>query len=262
MQSQRKKLMKKTKKKQLSRHQRWHSHIRSKFGVMNTSDGYGTRMLIPYPLNGDQIPRIPPQTGNLCVVQPVNSFQGGTGFTTNSAGAITMTQNSNATVVVSTSFQLADIAQNSTFSALFDQYRLEEVHLRIRPRSTFISLAGIASPNQESPRIYCVVDRDDASTLSNISSALEYDNVVEVFGGQALDVILEPSATGALYSTGAFSGYEIRHGGKKAPWIDLANPNVPHYGVKLAITPLQATSTYAWLWDVEAWYKLSFRSVR
>ncbi len=247
---------------------KWIKWIQKEFGSYSISDGLGIRMLLAYPINGPQVPRIPPPLryrspgAHLTTVQNVSTFTGGTGFTSNSAGAITITQNTNGTVMVATSFQLVDLTQASTFGALFDQYRLEAVHLKIRPRNTQSFLASVASPNQEAPRVYAVIDRDDAQVLPNLSAAQEYDNCTEIFVGQALDVVLEPSPTRAIYSAGAFSGYEVVKGGSSGPWIDLANTTVPYYAVKMAITPLQSTSTYAWLWDVEAWYQVSFKDPR
>ncbi len=108
--------------------------------------------------------------------------------------------------------------------------------------------------------MYIVVDRDDNNVAASINSLAEYDNMIAISGSQCADIVLKPSITPAIFSSGAFSAYAVEDAEKL--WLDIANTSVPHYGVKLGITSLNVSVTYEWQWLVEAWYEVSFKNIR
>lgn len=177
-----------------------------------------------------------------------------------SAAVAQLIQNGATSVYFSIAFNLADFPQVSTFSALFDQYRIEKVLVRATARSNAVFIANTAAPNAAVPLGYLVVDYDDATAPSAITDLYQYGNCQRFNGEEDWVVELVPALTPAVYSSGAFSGYEVSP--SNAHWIDVANTSVPTYGIKGGIGPLTATTTSSWVWDLEIEAILSFKNSR
>ncbi len=174
------------------------------------------------------------------------------------SSAAQLIQNSATSVYAAVAFQLSDLPNTSSFSALFDQYKIERVKLHFRARNNAVFVANTASPNGGVPMGTVAVDRDDASAWTSATDGLQYDNAIQFNGEEDFEVELVPSITPSVFASGAFSGYGVR----SPMWIDIANTSVPHYGVKLHIGPLSATVTSSWVWDVGAEYIVSFKNSR
>lgn len=215
----------------------------------------------------DLIPSIPkspkgPHPGcALSVRQMVTTFNDETGLTNvgGSNGSAQLIQNSATAVLGAIAFRLDDLAQDSTFASLFDQYRIDKVLLRFMARNIAVSVFNTASPNGGVPLLYITQDRDDSSAPASLNAVKEYDQCVVMNGMTSCDVMIEARPTLSAFAGGAFSGYTTAD---VEPWIDVANVDVPHYGVKFAIDPLTVSTTSSWVWDVEAFYYVSFRNVR
>ncbi len=211
---------------------------------------YGPSQVIPKRLPN---PHGPSEGAMLTVCQQAAQFNNSAGITG------TRIDQGSATAINGTcAFRLDDLSQYSTFASLFDQYRIDRVHFRIRPKNTAISNYDASSVNAAVPNIFVVADFDDSSPLSVVSDYLAYGNVVQLSAGDSFDGIIEPAITPAIYSGGAFTGYGVE--GSK--WIDMASTTIPHYGIKFHVTALNASTTNVWRWDVVAWYQVSFRNVR
>jgi hypothetical protein len=59
-------------------------------------------------------------------------------------------------------------------------------------------------------------------------------------------------------STALYAGSFTSFGNVSSPWIDMASPNVEHYGVKIGMTP---TDTI-YRWDTRARFHLEVRCSR
>ncbi len=147
-------------------------------------------------------------------------------------------------------FTLNDLSEVSSFTSIFDQYRISRIDLMLmavtQPSTTAVTSPGYA---------FCAVvnDFDDANALSSFSLALNYQNVSVLAPGLGHNrsivphVNLEANASSQVIS-------------KQAPWIDCSDPSVQHYGFKYAVK--QSTSTF-----VSSWYRfyrvhVEFRMVR
>lgn len=114
------------------------------------------------------------------------------------------------------------VSQFSSWSAVFDQYRFMEVEVWVtceaQPSVIF----------NGSQNLYSVIDYDDASGLSTVAGALAYSNVIAAPLSNGQYRKFKPHIAVAAYS-GAFTSFK----NEKAPWIDVASPNVQHYGLKV-----------------------------
>lgn len=157
-------------------------------------------------------------------------------------------------------FCLADIPNVTSVGALFDQYRFEEIQFRLRSRNPAVFVANSASPNYATATPLVVVDLDDNTAPTTLLELQQYDNCIQISAQDSLDIVLDPSVTTPVFAGGVFSGYKVEKGSDG--WLDVANASIPHYGVKVAIPALVATTSQRFDWDVEAIYKVSFKNVR
>jgi len=159
----------------------------------------------------------------------------------------------------SAAFSLQDLDQVTSFTAVFDQYRIDRVVVQVKTRNNLLTFNNVSGANATPPQTFWVVDRDDSSVLTTLAQARQYDNVQEATAMDNVEIDLQPSVTPAVYASGAFSGYAIVRTGM---WLDCNNVSIPHYGVKWAISELTAAATDAYYWDVFFYYYVSFRNVR
>jgi hypothetical protein len=163
-------------------------------------------------------------------------------------------------VFASWAFALADIPNISAVSSLFDQYRLDKIHFRLRSRNPALFMMNQASPNYSATTPLLVLDRDDNTAPTTLTELKQYSNVQVISACDSIDIVFDPSYTRAVYSGGAFSGYEVVT--DSDGWLDVANTTIPHYGIKAGIPALVASTTSKLDWDVEAWYTVSFLTIR
>jgi len=251
---------KKQKPRKRSNFQKWLRYMLKTYGVFSIKDNRENfQMLVVYASQGTVPPTMPRPLGpspgaQLTLRQFCNDFVIATGVTTGN-----ITQTGSTAEFGAIAFSLQDLPQVATLAALFDQYKIERVHLRIRPYNESISVLANAAANLASPSIYIVVDRDDNNVAGSINALTEYDNVQKIEGSMSCDVILKPSITPSIFASGAFSGYAVT---EQETWLDVANTAIPYYGVKFGVTALDISATYTWQWFCEAWYEVSFRNIR
>ncbi len=127
------------------------------------------------------------------------------------------------------SFTLADLPQALSFRQLYDQYRINAV-------STKIILNSSTDPatNQNLQLGYVLNDRDDAATPVDWTafmqrSAVKIKNLYPS-GNNACQatMYMKPTPLVQLYESAVGTAYSLP---KKAPWIDMGDPNCPHFGL-------------------------------
>lgn len=130
---------------------------------------------------------------------------------------------------VNRTFTLSDLPQAISFRALYDQYCIFAV-------STKIILNSNTDPttNQNLQIGYVLNDRDGAGTPATWAafcerSAVKIKNLYPS-GPNATQatMYLKPRPLTQLYETVGSTGYAVNN---KKVWIDMGDPNVPHYGL-------------------------------
>lgn len=124
--------------------------------------------------------------------------------------------------------------------SVFDQYKIEAIEVVFRPRSN-VELVGTTSTTSNG-FLSTVIDYDDATNLTAMQQAQNYDNCITTSVLQPQRRCFRPRVAVAAYS-GAFTSFK----NEPAGWIDAASTGVVHYGVKLAIDPyvvISAAATY------------------
>jgi len=133
-------------------------------------------------------------------------------------------------------FQLSQFPGNGDFSTAFDQYRLRAASVTVSPFYDFAN-NGSATGLLISPRLWTVIDYDDSATVTRIQ-AESYDTCVASPPSMGVIRTLVPRMAGAVYS-GTFTSFA----NFQDLWLDMASPNVQHYGVKYVIEAAAVAQT-------------------
>jgi hypothetical protein len=149
-------------------------------------------------------------------------------------------------------FYAGDLSEISSFTSIFDQYRITAVHIVIKPSAQLSTTASATPPYAY---LYVVTDYDDSSTLASASLALNYQNCSIITPGYSHSRVVRPHVNLTAASGG--SGIAVS---RVSPWVDAADTNVIHYGLKCAVT--QSTSTNLAQWHIWFRYFVEFRMVR
>ena len=132
-------------------------------------------------------------------------------------------------------FAFSDLSESTQFTALYDQYKLRKIVLRVElitnlDASYFIN-QGSAVTNYANffPRLWLIRDHDDsiAPTASGLAS---YSKVKEriLVPNRTLRYSLKPSILESTYAGKRTVKFN-------SGWLDMADTNIPHYGIKCAI---------------------------
>lgn len=143
-------------------------------------------------------------------------------------------------------FQLADCSDVAEMTAVFDQYRIDRIDMRIVPNITeSLSSTPVLGRN------YSAIDLDDANAFTSLTDALDYNNVQVWEPTNPIQLTFIPRFAYAAFASGVFSSFA----NSKPRWIDAASTGVQHYGVKLAFGVTSTAITYT----VTCRYHISFR---
>lgn len=164
------------------------------------------------------------------------------------AAPITLTSSTVTETLYAFQFLLSYLPSYTEFTALYDQYQIASVELRIVPQ---VMTATPLDPLQGF--IVLAVDYDDATTPANIDALYQYGSAAIFPASKEIRFVLRPRAALAAYS-GAFTSY-ANFGNM---WIDVASPSVQHYGLKVGMS----ASTPAHSWLVFPTYVLRLKSTR
>lgn len=153
------------------------------------------------------------------------------------------------------SYTLNDLDQVTTFTALFDQYRIRKIQVTFRPAYNMAMLqtspfSGATTYN------YHVIDQDDATALTD-AQLRQYDTCQVHTNVQQFTRTFTPRIASAAYS-GAFSSFANL---SSNTWIDVASPSVQYYGTKFnqEASPSGGTQPIGFLDNV---YYIEFRATR
>lgn len=169
--------------------------------------------------------------------------------TVRGVGHTTLTASSSANVAGAFDFRLANANVGGGF---YDLYKIEAIRWSCRPQNNAIGL--VTNSTTTLVELYCAIDYDDATTPSSAATLEAYSTCLVLPPGQSCSRTFKPRMAVAAYQ-GAFTGYA-----SFAPtWIDVAYPNVQHYGVKYFIPQATALQTQLQSWDITIEYFFTFK---
>lgn len=176
----------------------------------------------------------------------VNAAQFNTKTNTNASGQIV---GAAAPVGNAFAFAIGDIPDIASFVAIFDQFILYRITLRI------IANSSPGTSNATGANLYVVPDFDNATLLTTVPAAETYSEVQELRGnfGTGGDSIVMDLIPGISLTTNAGNVIE------GPMWQDCAVTTNRHYGVKTFYNTNLATDAR---WNVDAKYYFGFRNLQ
>jgi len=144
-----------------------------------------------------------------------------------------------------------DITNFSSWSTVFDQYRIRRVQAWILPRTSQQATSAVTA-NQG--QLVSVIDYDDSANLSSFNAGMQYANALLGPGQQGHYRDFEPHIAVAVYS-GAFTSFANMDA---STWIDCASTGVNFFGLKAGVTLTDASYVY----DLDLRLHVEFRNSR
>jgi hypothetical protein len=131
------------------------------------------------------------------------------------------------------SFTVNSLDQVTSLAQVFDQYKIKHVQVTMVPR---LEVMDAAAGN--AGLLTSVIDYDDATVLTSVGQALDFQNALTCRGTDTQVRCFIPHVATAAYS-GTFTSFA----NEEAPWIDWNSPSVAHYGLKTAWTVTSSVFT-------------------
>lgn len=162
-------------------------------------------------------------------------------------------------------FRLSDIHNFSSWTTLFDQFRINKVVCKFTPvNATVVNRPYDDTTNpgasvSETPRLVMCKDRDDEAAPIDFNSLQSRQGSKTIQATKSYTWVFKPTRLVPVYRTATTSGYMLDPNTKA--YLDVANgANVPHYGMKCV---LEATSpSNAFQYKIERTYYVSFKNRR
>jgi len=161
------------------------------------------------------------------------------------------------------SFQLTDLPNVTEYSSLFDQYKISGVQLRIVPKVAMTTQGSSTGTIQTVGygQVVTAIDFDDAANPTAKDELLQYQNAKVTQASRLHTRFIKPRILDTVWVNSISSGYQsVRPG-----WVDLANTNMPHYGIKLWVdAPANSggTTSSSVAYDVYAVYYFKCKNTR
>lgn len=135
-----------------------------------------------------------------------------------------------AAVLSGKSWQFSELPNYTEFTSLFDMYKITHIKVKFM---LVTDPGGVSPATAFVPRFWYAVDHNSDSAPANIDEMRQYGNVVQrqMNPYKPIIVNLKPYVPAETYSSVA--GLP-----RRSPWINSANTNPYHYGLKWAIDTL------------------------
>lgn len=166
----------------------------------------------------------------------------------------------------SVAFQLRDLPNLTDFTALFDSYMITGVMLQIKmidnPDAYHVANTDplVTSKVNFYPTLWYVPDHDDNNNVT-LAQIKEFDRVRHkvLYPNRETNIMLRPTTLAQVYRSSITTGYAEN---KKRQWLDMANTDIPHYGLKCIFDfeGLSPASTFRFKVNVK--YFFSCKNVR
>jgi hypothetical protein len=157
-------------------------------------------------------------------------------------------------------FQLDQFSGYADWVSVSDAYRLLKIRMKFIPKVNVQSLTTKAvTTTSQISYIILVKDYDDSTTPTSITELLEYNEPIIPSMFEPFEVELKPKVSGAVFAGGVTNGYAQL---PSTTWLDAANDDIAHYGVKwgTGATGASQTTFQEWYVFVTGWFE--FRQPR
>lgn len=156
--------------------------------------------------------------------------------------------------------RLVDCINFSTYTTLFDQYRINKVVVLMTPVKTQV----VNRPYDDTttagavlaiPRLSVVIDRDDDTLPVTFEEVYQRPNSKTTLATRKQVWAFRPTKLGMVYRSTTTTGYKVDWG---RDFIDSGDSDVPHYGLKGILEA--ASPNEAYTYRIETKFYVSFRN--
>lgn len=159
------------------------------------------------------------------------------------------------------SFSLDQVPNYTEFTNLFDSYKIDKIVMRFMPvHAQNISMTqnqSGATATISHPRVYTVLDYDDDSVPTSVGELTQYSGCKVRLAGKQFKLIFRPKVAMQVYRSAVTTAYANPD---KQVKLDCAYADVPHFGVKLAMTDSGTAGYFGY--DLNIDYYCSFYGIR
>lgn len=176
-------------------------------------------------------------------------------------GAETSLNNSAVAITpFSVEFRLVDCINFSTYTTLFDQYRINKIVFTATPVKTQV----VNRPYDDSttagailsiPRMTMVIDRDDSALPTTFEEVYQRPNSRTKLATRKFTWVFRPTKLGMVYRSATTTGYKVDFG---RDFIDCGDSDTPHYGLKGVLEA--ASPNEAYTYRLESKFYISFKN--
>ena len=151
--------------------------------------------------------------------------------------------------------RLVDLPGVSSYSGMFDQYRIVEMELFVYPSRRAGVCIGVPIANVLPPSVLIAADYDDQNTPALFTDLLQYQNSIMADPYCPVHYKVTPRAHIASATGGTFPS-------TPGTWIDIASQSESHYGIKIGVTGGAYSQTDLWSAQVTVRVTIDFKQVR
>lgn len=132
--------------------------------------------------------------------------------------------------------KFSQLPNYTEFTAMFDQYMIKKIVLKLIPKINTHNLASTTTGNADLSQVHSAIDYDDATTPTSVQQLCEYQSYKMTRGSQIHTRVLVPKIE--LTTDGTANAP------KAYQWLDCDSPSVNHRGIKVWFSaPSSATTT-------------------
>lgn len=155
-------------------------------------------------------------------------------------------------------YALQKLPNSSEFTNLYDMYKIKGVKVIFEYLHNDSSADGLT--NFGLPTLCTVNDYDDGTIPANTGEMMQYQSFRMRRMDKPIKLYMRPAISCEAYKSALTTGYTSRWG----QWIDIGNPDLPHYGFKWAVLSANASHSDRTIGVVRILFKyyLSFKGVR
>jgi len=160
-------------------------------------------------------------------------------------------------------FQASDILGASEITALFDQYKITGVKLKLKYNGNTFDGSNSTGRAQNQPVLKYSMDYDDASppVVTTFNERMDIKQVA-FNENRYCNLWVRPKPVSAVLDSVTGISQPVLVG--KAGWINCSNMNITHYGIKGYIEgmPLGTSASLSSVVQIEATYYIKLRGVQ
>lgn len=158
-------------------------------------------------------------------------------------------------------FALNDLGNYANFAAIYDQYRVNKIVVKLIPMIQLNGVQPIAGVTPGNPGLLAtVVDDDDVTPLATLQDYEQYSTYrcQPAISTRTHTRTIYPKIRGQVLNAG---GASVAANLLGRTWMDMAQPAVSYAGLKIYFDAY-ANANMAQNWQIQATYYVSFRSTR